>query len=355
LPNKVSWVIRPCICLPGRHSKSTCRYHVLKKFLLFSFKLALALTLLYWLYDSDALDMSAFQQLELSNNTVQLLGLNALLLFSGAILLSLRMWRLLNLLEFNVSVSEAIRVNLASMCLGLMLPGLVGVDAIRATYFCLKNKNRKVDAFTCILSDRIIGIYALILLATIAAGIGVLIDLPSVHYGFLLLSGGMLLCLTLGMAMISSKQLLESSPLSIIYDRLPSLLHKVTEALQSIIGFRRDVGLCLLISVVSQVITIINFVIIGSLINDNLPVLAHFIIDPIALFFNSVPLTPGGLGITESAFAFLYESANSANGAVISLLGRLNQYLVYIVIGLPAFFLLKLNTLVPGLVPQQER
>jgi len=327
---------------------------MLKKFLVFCLKLALAFSLLYWLYDSDALDLSAFHQLEFNSNTVQLLGLNAILLFIGAILLSLRMWRLLNLLEFNVSISEAIRVNLASMCLGLMLPGLVGVDAIRATYFCLKTRDRKVDAFTCILTDRIIGIYALILLATIAAGIGMLIDLPSIHNGFILVSGGILLAFTLVIAIISSKQLLEVSHLSIIYNRLPSVLHKIIAAIQSIVGFRQDVGICLLISVISQGITIINFVIIGSLINDNLPVLAHFIMDPIALFFNSVPITPGGLGITESAFAFLYESANSANGAVISLLGRLNQYAVYIAIGLPAFFLLKLNTPAPDLVPKKE-
>jgi len=325
---------------------------MLKKFLVFCLKLSLALTLLYWLYDSDALDLSAFQQLEFNSHTVQLLGLNAILLFTGAILLSLRMWRLLNLLEFKVSVSEAIRVNLASMCLGLMLPGLVGVDAIRATYFCLKTRDRKVDAFSCILTDRIIGIYALILLATIAAGIGLLIELPSIHSGFILVSGGSLLAFTLVMTVISSKQLLEESRLSIIYNRLPAMLHKIIAAIQSIIGFRQDVGICLLISVISQIITIINFVIIASLINDNLPVLAHFIIDPIALFFNSVPITPGGLGITESAFAFLYESANSANGAVISLLGRLNQYCVYIVIGLPAFFLLKFNT--PAPVPKEE-
>ncbi len=327
---------------------------MLKKFLVFCLKLALAFSLLYWLYDSDALDLSAFHQLEFNSNTVQLLGLNAILLFIGAILLSLRMWRLLNLLEFNVSISEAIRVNLASMCLGLMLPGLVGVDAIRATYFCLKTRDRKVDAFTCILTDRIIGIYALILLATIAAGIGMLIDLPSIHNGFILVSGGILLAFTLVIAIISSKQLLEVSHLSIIYNQLPSVLQKIIAAIQSIVGFRQDVGICLLISVISQIITIINFVIIGSLINDNLPVLAHFIMDPIALFFNSVPITPGGLGITESAFAFLYESANSVNGAVISLLGRLNQYFVYIVIGLPAFFLLKLNTLAPDLVPKEE-
>jgi hypothetical protein len=327
---------------------------MLKKILVACLKLVLAFALLYWLYDSDALDLDAFQKFEFNSRTVQLLGLNAILLFIGAILLSLRMWRLLNLLSFNVSIKEAIRVNLASMCLGLMLPGLVGVDAIRATYFCLQTRDRKADAFTCILSDRIIGVYALILLATIAAGIGILIDFQSVHNGFAIVSGGSLFTFTVILALISNKQLLEKSLLSVIYNRLPSLLHKIIEAIQKIAGYRRDVGLCLLISVISHSITIINFVIIGILINDNLPALAHFILNPIALFFNSVPITPGGLGITESVFAYLYESANSNNGALISLLGRLNQYCVYIVIGLPAFFLLKFNFVAPDLVAKQE-
>lgn len=327
---------------------------MLKKFLILSLKLSLAFTLLYWLYDSDALDLTLFRQLEFDGNAAQLLGLNALLLFAGAILLSLRMWRLLNLLDFDVSIREAIRVNLASMSLGLMLPGLVGVDAIRVTYFCLKSRDRKVDAFTCILADRMIGIYALILLAAIATVIGVLIDLQFIHSGFIAVSVGGLLALSVAIALMSSKRLLEQGPLSLVYKRLPALLHRIVEGIQRIIVFRRDVGLCLAITVVSQSITIFNFVIVGILINDSLPLLAHFILDPIALFFNTVPITPGGLGITESVFAYLYESAASSNGALVSLLGRLNQYCVYIAIGLPAFFLMKLNFVSTAAVANQE-
>ena len=199
----------------------------MKKLLVLCLKLALAFTLLFWLYDSDALDLSAFRQLAFDSRTAQLLGLNAILLFCGAILLSLRMWRLLNLLAFEVGIKEAIRVNLASMCLGLILPGLVGVDAIRATYFCLKTRDRKVDAFTCILADRIIGIYALILLAAIGAVIGVLIELQSVHRVFVMISGGSLIVFTLALAITSSRKLLEQSPVAIVYRRLPALLHRI--------------------------------------------------------------------------------------------------------------------------------
>lgn len=321
---------------------------MLNKVSLFGIKLTLALTLLYWLYDSDALDLNAFRQLEFNADTAYLLMYNAILLFIGAILLSLRMWRLLNLLDFDVGIKEAIRVNLASMCLGLMLPGLVGVDAIRVTYFCLQNRARKLDAFSCILADRIIGIYALILLATIAALIGILVDLESVNKSFVLTLSAALLGVSLAIALLMSRRLFASGPLAIIYRRLPAILQELIVTLQKLGSHRRDVVIWLGVSVITQGITIINFVIIGILINDNLPMLAHFILNPLALFFNSVPITPGGLGITESVFAYLYESANSNNGALISLLGRLNQYSVYVVIGLPALFLLKFNFVAAG-------
>jgi len=72
---------------------------MLKKLLVLCLKLALAFTLLFWLYDSDALDLSAFRQLAFDSRTAQLLGLNAILLFCGAILLSLRMWRLFDMVQ----------------------------------------------------------------------------------------------------------------------------------------------------------------------------------------------------------------------------------------------------------------
>ena len=54
---------------------------MLKKKLVVCLKLVLAFALLYWLYDSDALDLDAFQKLEFNSRTVQLLGLNAILIF----------------------------------------------------------------------------------------------------------------------------------------------------------------------------------------------------------------------------------------------------------------------------------
>jgi hypothetical protein len=316
---------------------------MLKKNLILVFKLTLASTLLYFLYQSDALNVDIIQRLHFNKQTIILLCLDAILLFIGALLLSLRMWRLLRIVGFNIGFSEALRVNLASMCLGLVLPGLIGIDAIRASYFCLQNKDRKIDAFTSIFIDRVIGIYALILLASMAAVLGLLFDLDSIHNSYVLVSMTTLITVTFGLTLLCNKTVLKFAPVAALFKCLPMVIQGIITTLQRFACFPKEMSICLLISLFSQAITITNFVIIGILIKDNLPVLAHFIINPIALFLNAVPLTPGGLGITESAFTYLFKVAGSDNGATISLLARINQYCVSVIIGLPALFLLKIK------------
>jgi uncharacterized membrane protein YbhN (UPF0104 family) len=71
---------------------------------------------------------------------------------------------------------------------------------------------------------------------------------------------------------------------------------------------------------------------------------AQFTLDPLAMGMNIIPLTPGGIGVTESAFAFLFQSVGSPNGAMIGLLGRLIQFSVFMFTGSIALIFLKLRS-----------
>jgi len=130
-----------------------------------------------------------------------------------------------------------------------------------------------------------------------------------------------------------------------LQSRLPARVGRAMASLQSVAKSYRVLGGCLMLSLISQMFTVLSFVFIGLVIQDQLPILLHFIINPLALLLNGIPITPGGLGITESAFAYLFQLAGSENGAVIALLGRLNQYLVYAIIGIPVLLTFKLKTL----------
>jgi uncharacterized membrane protein YbhN (UPF0104 family) len=86
----------------------------------------------------------------------------------------------------------------------------------------------------------------------------------------------------------------------------------------------------------------------GELLRAGLAPLRHFVADPLAMVMNVVPLTPGGIGITEGAFSFLFEQMGSPSGAEIGLVGRGIQYVAYVVGGSIALLAVRFRGGAPG-------
>ena len=100
----------------------------------------------------------------------------------------------------------------------------------------------------------------------------------------------------------------------------------------------------IILSLVNHTLVILSFVTAGILLVDSLPIYAHLALDPLAMVMNMIPITPGGLGVTEGAFSFLFQAFGSPNGAIIGLFGRLIQYSVFSFAGIVALFSLKLKS-----------
>lgn len=313
--------------------------------LVFSLKLTAGAAILLWLYRSDYFDPAVVQRISPDFGSVGLLLAGSTLLASGAILISIRLWLLLRLLGTDLAWRDTLRINLAAMCLGMMLPGLVGVDAIRLTGFCLIESRSRTTVFAAVVLDRVLGIFALLVLSTLGVSFALATGFDRIPAGLLQwllppVGGGVLLLLLFG-----SQSLKRWRIMLWLQSRLPARVGRAMASLQVVAKSYRVLGGCLLLSLISQMFTVLSFVFIGLVIQDRLPILLHFIINPLALLLNGIPITPGGLGITESAFAYLFQLAGSENGAVIALLGRLNQYLVYAIIGIPVLLTFKLKTL----------
>ena len=80
---------------------------------------------------------------------------------------------------------------------------------------------------------------------------------------------------------------------------------------------------------------------VAHLIYDPLSVFDHAVLNPIAVTMNAIPVTPGGLGVTEGTFAYLARAAGSDNGALIALISRMVQYSIYLLGGLLSIFFLR--------------
>jgi uncharacterized protein (TIRG00374 family) len=86
---------------------------------------------------------------------------------------------------------------------------------------------------------------------------------------------------------------------------------------------KRVIPFALLLSVTTNIMFSITIFLVGHAITQSPPTLYdHFVISPIAMVANSIPL-PGGIGGMEAALAYLYSCFGSDGGLVVALGYRL--------------------------------
>jgi uncharacterized membrane protein YbhN (UPF0104 family) len=97
---------------------------------------------------------------------------------------------------------------------------------------------------------------------------------------------------------------------------------------------------CIGLSLVNHALVCGTFLIAAALLGGvAISTLQQFLLNPLAMVINVIPITPGGVGVTESAFSYLYAAAGSPLGATLGILGRSIQYLAFAVVGFPALIL----------------
>lgn len=294
-------------------------------------KLAIAAAAMAWLYSRDLLDLAVLDDVSHSSATYLLLLAGAASMALAVFLLALRLRMLLLFARFDVGVAPATLITFVGFFFGALLPGSVGADAIRVTYFCGRVAERRMDVVTAILFDRVIGLFALLLLASLALAVAWLADVWRDGFA-ILITAPTLLGLTAIAALLFARSSGRVLPAA-LRKRVPWRLATFLEGSRSLLRNGRLLAATLAISLVSHALMVVSFVVIAVVITDSLAVVLHFVISPLAVTLNSVPISPGGLGITEGAFAYLFMLSGSDNGALIGLLGRLLQYSVYAVGG----------------------
>lgn len=94
----------------------------------------------------------------------------ALPLCLAAVTVTILRWQMLvRTLGLSFSTSDALRAGFLGYLVNLAPFGLVGGDSLKAVMLIHKNPRRKTEAVASVLVDRVIGLYALLLLAAVAS------------------------------------------------------------------------------------------------------------------------------------------------------------------------------------------
>lgn len=248
-------------------------------------------------------------------------------------LAAFRWWLLLRALGFGLGPGWAVATTFIGTLSNTFLPGAYGGDLVRVGLAWRVERAGLNRLAVSVLVDRLSGLVALL-----GLGLALLPALPGAPQGRLaLIAGGLLLAGALGLAL----GLAFAAPLAALLGRLPgrlgtTLSHITREVFGALRAYlhRPLVPLgAVAISAVQYVLVLAAIVALGrAMAFDALSAAGYAVAGVWSLVANAVPITPGGIGVGEAAFAqaarLLEETPSGAAYATVFLAQRVLSALV---------------------------
>lgn len=300
----------------------------LRRLLLGFARLAIGLALLAYLVKSGILNLHALANLL----TAWPLTLAAAVLFLGDMsLMAFRLSVLFRPQSLRLSLASAFQLTMVGQFFSAFLPGGAGGDVMKLYYAARENRGRRTEIVTIVLLDRGIGLFSLVLLPLLIAPafLPLLRSIPALA-GLLLLAALGVAGLLAGAALATSRYAAQHSWVLRLLEWMPAGSH-ARRMLDTLRSYRRFPGTLLAtlgLGLVGNVLAIASTMLIGLEMGLSSHAWRMGLLIPLGQVANSVPLTPGGLGVGETAFGILFSLSGLRRGADVLLGWRLVTALV---------------------------
>ncbi len=233
----------------------------------------------------------------------------------------LPVWRWLALIRIQgleLAWPKALKITWVGYFCGLFLPGAAGGDLARAYLACQNRPDGKTRAVSTVLMDRIVGLQSLLLIG-IVAGIALLSKGCSVRMGTVVWSS----LLLFSGSVVAVVIMLWSPASSIMLKFLPRRFRgTVASSLGLYSTARSKLFYIGLYSCLCNTFSVATYVLAALAIGDEFSY-GQILAVPLVVVANSVPISPGGLGVGETVGALLFSEFGSINGALIILVVRI--------------------------------
>jgi glycosyltransferase 2 family protein len=279
------------------------------------FKIGLAAAIVGWLC-TGRLDLYKLAQVPL---TLDLAFLFATI-FGSMFVPAVRWWWLLRIQKLNVSLWQATKMTWLGYITSLVMPGAASGDVAKSYLIVNQQFGAKARSFSTVLVDRIIGIYALVLVGCLSAvwfkfAYPGMRSLESFSYVLFALLTGFTVAPLLVLLGPTRRILVCVLPLAWV--------DSWTESYQLYRQSKSVLAGCLILSLASSTMTAASFAAADRVIGGKVDWTASLQIGPLVMLANCVPLTPGGIGLAEASASELFNQVGSANGAEMMLAIRL--------------------------------
>ena len=285
-------------------------------------KYGASLSILVWLFWKASSD-DAFGTLRDQPKDWPLLAAAVGLCFTAITATIVRWFLLVRALKLPFTLPEALRLGYIGFLFTFLTLGVVGGDLVKSIFLARGQKGRRTEAVATVVIDRIIGLYALFVVAAIAI---FFVDFGAIQSADpTKLAAVKTLCwVAVGAAIFGTILLViialpsfGNTPLSEAAFRIPKVGEGIKRVVTAIKMYRGKPRFMAGIGVMSLLIHCcfacsVYLVARGLYVGMSLPSFGeHFVIVPLAMVANTLPL-PGGLGGFEFALDFLYRGMSTA-------------------------------------------
>ena len=324
-----------------------------KKALLVVTKFAISFAILYWLYYKAEQNNQIENFLKAEKHWTWLIA--AFVTIFTTFLVSFTRWYLLvRAVGLPLRWYESVRFGFIGQTLNLVAFGVLGGDTLKAILVYRRVKSRAAEAFASIAADRALGLLAMVSTASVAFLVFDFSEVVEHHpeqwkyiQTVCYFAIGMTVAGITGLVVLFLSPGLQSAKLVTALKRWPVASRVIDKVLSIVNVYRQSwsvllvaFGMSLLINLLFA--TTIYFAALG-VTREHPSYPQHFVISPITMVANSVPL-PGGIGGMEFALTNLYDAMTpvktsaAKQGFVVSVVFRL-LLLTVAATGLPIYFL----------------
>jgi uncharacterized protein (TIRG00374 family) len=213
-------------------------------------------------------------------------------------------------------VRDSLRIGFIGFLFSQVIPGAVSGDLVKVAMLVREQERRTVAVATVIL-DRVLGLYGLVLLAGLAALFSWrdIRDVPELHdlavWVMALVGAGTVGFASMFLPFFRGKW-------ADTVSNIPMVGKLFRELIGSIVVYQGKYWV-IVISVAMSVLGHLGFVsalycVAAGLQGSLWPWQLHFVVAPLGLMINAIPISPGGVGVGEAAMQALF-SAVGQDGA----------------------------------------
>ncbi len=296
----------------------------MKKHVLTAIKWSISLAIIVYLVRSVMADNpETFARLRDESKDWSLLAIALALELTAVTLTFVRWYWLVRALDLPFRFADALRLGFIGYMFNLVSLGSVGGDLFKAVFLAREQPGRKTEAVATIIFDRVIGLYGLLILASVA-----MLNLDFSQFGdasaTLMTVRWVTFAATGVVTLVFIALLLPFFLEGPIVERLcgiPKIGSTIRKLVNAALAYRRNrdvLWMSILLTIGIHILHTLTFYFCSVALPDEAPALAsQLAVVPIGVLSSAIPLPMGALGAFEMFMEFFYAQISPVDPAPV--------------------------------------